>query len=139
VAYSLLDNIQVAEQAGAVVGDLYTTGGAAKSHVWTQIKADVTGHTVHVPQASEASSLGAALLAGVGVGAYTSFDDAMSNVGSIQRTHTPGDDQPIYADGFSVYRELYASLKELMAETSRSGLKAHQSKQCAPTKEETQC
>ena len=76
VAFSLLDNVTVAEEAGAETGVLYSVGGAAGSHLWTQIKADVLGKEIRVPAASTASCLGAAVLAGVGTGLYESFDDA---------------------------------------------------------------
>lgn len=44
-------------------------GGGAKSALWVQIIADVVGRTLLVPRVVEAGALGAAILAGVGVGA----------------------------------------------------------------------
>ena len=70
VAYSLRHNLEVAQEAGASAGTLRAMGGAANSRLWTQIKADITGKAIQVPASDAATSLGAALLAGVGVGAY---------------------------------------------------------------------
>ncbi len=118
VAYSLMDNLCVAEAAGAACRTLTATGGAAQSLVWTQIKADVTDRVVEVPAAGQASTLGAALLAGVGVGAYTGFDQAGQSTGEVVRRHQPAADRQVYAEGFTVYRDLYHRLKPLMAQTA---------------------
>ena len=70
VAFSLRHNLEVAEKAGAQVKVLRAMGGSANSLLWTQIKADITGKDVVVPASDTASTLGAAILAGVGVGFY---------------------------------------------------------------------
>ena len=68
VAYSLRHNLEAAKSAGAEVGVMRAMGGSANSHFWTQIKADVTGKPIEVPASDTASTLGAAILAGVGAG-----------------------------------------------------------------------
>lgn len=68
VAFSLRHNLEVAEAAGAKAEVLRAMGGSANSLLWTQIKADVTGKAVVVPASDTATTLGAAILAGVGVG-----------------------------------------------------------------------
>jgi len=55
-------------QIGAVPGELLVIGGGAKSDIWAQIKADILGTPVCRPRYTEAASLGAAVLAAVGVG-----------------------------------------------------------------------
>ena len=66
VVYSLRHNIEVAAGAGAAVGTMRAMGGAANSLFWTQMKADVTGKPIEVPASDTATTLGAAMLAGVG-------------------------------------------------------------------------
>ena len=58
-------------------GVLNAMGGAANSILWTQIKADVTGRLL-MSASDTATTLGAAILAGVGTGLYKSFKDAES-------------------------------------------------------------
>lgn len=89
VAYSLRHNLEVAQEAGASAGTLRARGGAANSRLWTQIKADITGKAIQVPASVAATSLGAALLAGVGVGAYRDFDQAVAATVRVTREHTP--------------------------------------------------
>lgn len=49
-------------------------GGGAKSYDWLQIKADVLGHSVDVPECGHGAAVGAGLLAGLAVGHFTKID-----------------------------------------------------------------
>ncbi|MDD6038646.1 MAG: xylulokinase [bacterium] len=89
VAYSLEHNLRVAAETGAKVDELIAMGGASNSVVWTQIKADVTGKTIKVPTSDTATTLGAAILAGVGVGVYESFAQAIAQTIVITREQKP--------------------------------------------------
>ena len=64
-------------------------GGSANSLLWTQIKADVTGKAVVVPASDTATTLGAAILAGVGVGFYKDYEEAVSMTVKETRRHEP--------------------------------------------------
>jgi len=117
VAFSLKHNIDVAESAGVEVGTLRAMGGAANSRLWTQIKADVTGKRIVVPSSDTATTLGAAILAGVGTGVYESFESAVSQTVKIQREHKP--DQSKHDKYYAVYRkykEIYSCLADTMHE-----------------------
>lgn len=115
VAYSLRHNIEVAESAGAYVNELHAMGGAANSLLWTQIKADVTGKTIKVPFSDMATTLGAAILAGVGVGVYASFEEAVDKIVKITRVHIPNKDNfSVYNKRYEKYLKIYDKLKELM-------------------------
>jgi xylulokinase len=55
--------------------DIVMTGGGAKSRVWCQIFADIYNLSIKIPNhIEEATSIGAAVTAGVGLGVYDSFD-----------------------------------------------------------------
>ncbi len=115
VAYSLRHNIEVAEAAGSSVGTLRAMGGAANSLVWTQLKADITQKPIEIPASDTASTLGAALLAGVGVGAYKNFEEATTKTVAVKRYHEPNPAlKAVYDDGYDTYLKLYENLKDLM-------------------------
>lgn len=115
VAFSLRHNLDTAYSAGASVGRLYAMGGSANSRVWTQIKSDITGLPIDVPGSDTATTLGAAILAGVGTGVYTDFSDAVSKTIKIRRTHLPNaNTKAVYDKNYQTYLKLYESLKELM-------------------------
>ena len=115
VAYALRHNLETAEAAGAKAGILRAMGGSANSRVWTQIKADVTGCGIEVPASDTATTLGAAILAGVGTGVYQSFEEAAERTVSVKKTYTPNAEmKAAYDSGYEIYRKLYPALEELM-------------------------
>lgn len=115
VAYSLAHNLKTAEQAGVYAQELRAVGGAANSRLWTQIKADITGKRIAVPASDTATTLGAAILAGVAVGAYHDFDDAVEQTVQINRVQEPNPEpKPQYEAGYEVYLRLYERLKPVM-------------------------
>lgn len=114
VGYSLRHNLEVAKRAGAKVDKLYAMGGSANSLVWTQIKSDITGYEIDAPSSDKATVLGAALLAGVGAGVYSGFEEAVNKTVSITRTHTPNpDNASCYNNGYKRYLALYEHLKPM--------------------------
>ena len=119
-AFSLLHNIETAEACGVEINELRAMGGAANSRLWTQIKSDITGKNITVPSADTATTLGAAILAGVGTGVYTDFADAVSKTVKITRNHAPDmANNAVYRENYKIYLELYNSLKHIM----RDGVK----------------
>lgn len=115
VAYSLRHNLEIAGQAGAEVKILRAMGGSANSLLWTQIKSDITGKPIVVPSSDTATTLGAAILAGVGVGMYESFEEAVKLTVKEKRSHTPNPElKQVYEENYQVYLELYRQLKGIM-------------------------
>ncbi len=111
VAYSLEHNLRVAAEVGAEVGVLNAMGGASNSRLWTQIKADVTGKTIQVPTSDTASTLGAAILAGVGVGVYEGFEEAITETIHITRVQEPNMEAH---EQYQKYMDLYLELSETL-------------------------
>ena len=115
VALSLRHNLEIAEEAGAKVEVLRAMGGSANSHLWTQIKSDITGKPIVVPTSDTATTLGAALLAGVGTGLYKDYDEAVTLTVKETRKHEPNpDNKAIYDQTYTTYLDLYKSLVHLM-------------------------
>jgi sugar (pentulose or hexulose) kinase len=79
--------------------------------LWCQIMADVFGRKLVTVTAPEASPFGSAILAGVGVGMFSSFDEVARRAGQAERTYEPdGDLAPMYTDMFALYEQTYESL-----------------------------
>jgi glycerol kinase len=75
IAYQTVDAIRAIEQASGVpLTELRADGGATANDWLMQFQADVLGVPVLVPEIAETTALGAAYLAGVGVGIWT-IDD----------------------------------------------------------------
>ncbi|MGH9683463.1 MAG: FGGY-family carbohydrate kinase [Candidatus Acidiferrales bacterium] len=74
---------QVAGSIAAAAGnfnDIYVTGGGSRSEVGLRVRAALTGRRLHVMQCQESVCLGAAILAGVACGVYSSVADAVSQL-----------------------------------------------------------
>lgn len=113
VAYSLEHNLRTAMETGVKVDVLNAMGGASNSLLWTQIKADVTGKTIQVPASDTATTLGAALLAGVGCGIYGDYKEAVERTIAITRVQEPNPaNKDIYDRGMELYLQLYENLKD---------------------------
>lgn len=113
VAYSLEHNLQTAREVGVEIQELIAMGGAANSLLWTQIKSDVTGKVIKVPTSDTATTLGAAILAGVGVGIYEGFEEAVKETIVMTRSHTPNmENHKTYQAMMEIYLELYQNLKD---------------------------
>ena len=91
-------------------------GGSANSLLWTQIKSDITGKPIVVPSSDTATTLGAVILAGVGIGMYKDFDEAVKLTVEDKRSHEPNDkNRKVYDRNYETYIELYKQLKDVMA------------------------
>ena len=114
VAFSLRHNLEIAELAGARADLLCATGGAANSPLWTQIKADVTGKTITVPASDTATTWGAAMLGGIGVGLFASYEEAVAGSVHHIRRHEPNPHvADVYAERYETYLKLYPALKNM--------------------------
>jgi autoinducer 2 (AI-2) kinase len=83
-------------------------GGAARSPLWAQLLADVLRQDVRVPPVTEASALGAAILAGVGVGAFGDAAAAAAALAAGGRVHQPDPAAAaVYDDCFGRWRRAY--------------------------------
>lgn len=116
-AYALEHNLRTALEVGAATEEMNAMGGASNSLLWTQIKADVTGKTIQVPTSDTATTLGAAILAGIGCGVYGSYEEAVKKTIVITRTQEPDmEKHDIYMKYMDLYLRLYEDLKDTFAE-----------------------
>ncbi|MGC9359578.1 MAG: FGGY-family carbohydrate kinase, partial [Anaerolineae bacterium] len=64
------------DSSGAGIVRIVAAGGGSRSAFWNQLKANVTGRAISVSEQTEAVTLGAAMLAGLGTGVYANLDEA---------------------------------------------------------------
>jgi xylulokinase len=120
VAFSLRDTFEIFKEMEVPVSTVKLGGGGARSALWRQIQADVYGHPAETAAAEEGAAYGAALLAGVGSGAWPSIDAACQQV---VRTSSQVDPDRNAAEvmnrRYQAYRALYPALNSV---TVRQGL-----------------
>jgi xylulokinase len=111
--FQLLDIIrEMKEHVGFSMDKLIVAGGAVRNDFWMQNKADIIGQPIEVPDVEDASPLGAAMLAGIGVGVYRDEKDAFEHVRKPGRTFEPDAAATAkYAEWFPIYKSLYPALR----------------------------
>jgi xylulokinase len=101
--------------AGVTVTAMRACGGPARSDVWNQIKADVTGFPVLVPDVLETAVLGSAMLGAVAIGAHADVPAAIRAMTRVERELLP---RPAFADtydrAFTAYTALYPAVAPIL-------------------------
>jgi xylulokinase len=101
-------NIDLMEKAGIVINQIRCIGGGAKSDLWMQIKANITGKEISIPDITEAGCAGAAILAGIGAGVFPNIEEAIGNFVKIKKTFNPQPELEVaYKNMFVNYQTLY--------------------------------
>ena len=110
VAYGLRDCLDLAGAFAIPMEDVRVSGGGARSDLWRQILADVLGRVVSTVNVTSGAACGAALLAGVGAGAFPSVEAACARVVRVSTMTEPGPAQTTYVAHHVSYRALYHAL-----------------------------
>ena len=110
-AYAVRDITTQMQIAGIPLHEMRAVGGGAKSSLWNQIKADVTGLPVQVPEITETTALGAAFLALIGTGAYATLTEASEQIVKIREQTEPDPaTASMYAESYERYRQTYFTM-----------------------------
>lgn len=115
VAFSLRDAIEIFRELNVPVKTIKLGGGGSRSILWRQIQADVYGQTVETIAADEGAAYGAALLAGVGVGAWKTVDEACRKTVSVAAHIEPEKEAVEKLNrNYGAYKMLYSALRPAM-------------------------
>ena len=113
ITFGLRDSMEVMRSQGIDVTEVCATGGGAKSAFWRQLQADIFGQTLVTTNATEGPDFGAAILAGVGVGAYSSIAEACEKTIKVTDRVEPNPERKEQYDSlYQEYTKLYPSLKD---------------------------
>ena len=89
VSFVLRKNCDYIAKNGVKPSAIIATGGGAKSPIWCQMQADITGLPVRIPKEKEAACLGAALIAAVSDGNFESFEAATDACVQMHMQYAP--------------------------------------------------
>jgi xylulokinase len=104
-------------QQGAQIDSIRVIGGGAKGHVWRQIIADIFGIPVLRPALlAEATSLGAALAGGIGVGIFKDWDMAESLTPIVDQIQPNSHNFDRYAHLYDIFNRAYEAFVPLYTE-----------------------
>ncbi len=97
---------EIAETPGVQTTEIMLTGGCSRSHVYSQIFADVIGKTLKVSGEMDVASLGMAMAAAYSMGYYSNFAE-MTRLVKSRSEYTPD------TTNLNYYKEIYNSFKNL--------------------------
>ncbi len=113
-AYEVRWALDELRAAGISVEDLWLAGGANRSPVWPQILTDVCGIPLHVASYANWAALGAAALAGWGIGAYRTLQEGVARLGpSLQGLNPNPALKDIYGERLEAYRRASRALNRM--------------------------
>jgi xylulokinase len=116
IAFQMRSNLEVTQAVAGPVKEAIVFGGGAKSPLWREIIADVIGLPLAWTPSVETASLGAAMLAGIGAGVFTSFDDARAHMVGVATRREP--DATAAAEYDEWFRAYSAAEARLMGESA---------------------
>ena len=115
----LADNVDLVRSVGIAVDRVRLAGGGARSGFWRQLCADLFGTPVATLNSEEGGvAFGAALLAGVGVGAWASVPEASDACVRENPETRPGPEAPRYRPAVQRFRATYPRLAPIFRTAS---------------------
>ena len=114
VAFGLRDSLEVARSLGIKIERTKICGGGAKSPLWKKIIANVMNLKVDVLENEEGPSMGGAMLAAVGCGAYPDVETIGKKFAKVVDTVEPDPELVAkYEERYQKFRTLYPAMKPL--------------------------
>ena len=112
-AFALRHNVEVAREAGVRLTEIRSVGGGTRNALWNQIKADVMGLPVLLPEASVGAPFGDAILVGMGLGLYENVSQTLRQLVKLQARYEPNwDNHRKYGDIYPIFRSIYEHLRQ---------------------------
>ncbi len=107
LAFGLRDNLEAFYNLDLLQSrpEIIAIGGATRARELMQIKAEITGCRIRVPQITEAVATGAALLAGIGAGVFASGEEAAASLRHSETLYEPGAEPQASYD--AIYHNCY--------------------------------
>lgn len=115
VACLLRKNIENLQSSGIAFEKVISTGGGAKSALWSQIKANICRLPVAVPAEEEAPSLGAAIIGAVSAGYYTTYQEAAEHCVDMNTIYYPDLENSQFERQFRLFCDLYDALRPVFS------------------------
>jgi len=106
IAFGIRRVLENLGECGCPVDELRVTGGQARNVIWNQLKADITGKRILVPEIEDAELLGSASCALVYQKEFAGLREASENLVKVRAVFNPRSERHV------VYDELYAAYRE---------------------------
>lgn len=114
ITFGLKDSLELIKAAGVYTDVARVSGGGAKSNFWKQMIADIFNLKVETINSTEGPAFGAAILAAVGDGYFSSVDEACEKLIQVIDTKYPNSRNiDFYEKKYQKFKKLYPLLKNI--------------------------
>jgi xylulokinase len=110
IGFAIRRAVELFEENSCHIEELRVSGGQAKNVIWNQMKADITGCSVVVPEVEDAELLGGACLASASLGRFVDFREAAEKLVRVKKVFYPREKE------YTIYKEAYLNYKYVSEE-----------------------
>jgi xylulokinase len=116
VTFGLRESLDIVKDTNIPVKQIRVVGGGARSNLWKQMIADVFQFPVEEINTNQGGALGAAILAAVGAGRYTSVEEGCKHlINTVNQIQPREEYSKQYEEIYNKYKLLYRYLKDWFA------------------------
>ena len=106
IGFALRDAIRTLGDNGFPVREMKVSGGQAKNPSWNQLKADIIGITLLIPEIPDGELAGNAVLSASALGAVSTLEEAAARMIRVQDVYKPRPEAASFWEGrYGLYRE----------------------------------
>ncbi len=114
-SYYLKECVDSLPATGIYIDDYRVAGGGSKSDAWVQLCADIFERPFTRPRVTEAGTLGAALMAGVGSGVFNSFAEGVEAMVQLDRRFEPDPARSSrYQSRYEHYKKIWPLMRDYL-------------------------
>lgn len=115
LGYAFQNALHVMKASGVYIDRCNLGEGGSKSKLWCSILAAMFDvKQCAVVSNKDSAPVGATILAGMGVGAYQKWDEAVTKLNNATPIEADKNMQDFYKHGFEIYKKIYPALKDIM-------------------------
>ncbi len=119
IGFAVREAIEILEEHCCPVKELRLSGGQAKNRIWNQIKADMTGKVLLVPEVEDSELVGNACAGFTGLGEYDSLQEASVNMVRIKNRYEPRPEAAKrFKEAYSNYCRMYRAFRGTLRNTN---------------------
>jgi len=111
VSFALRNNIETVESLGIRINEVRAVGGGLKSKVWLDVLGKILRKPVATVSISDTANLGNILLCGKALGIYTSYEDTVQKMVTVDQVVSHPEGSDVYEKQYPIFLELYRALK----------------------------
>ena len=119
IAFGFRHHVEVFAERGIVLTRVMVTNGGSKSTLWKQIHSEVLGMELHPVIDHPGASLGAAVIAAIGIGTLGGWEDSKRFLELDRPIEPDSTNVSIYTDAYAEWRELGAAVTPISPSIAR--------------------